>query len=95
MTDYEGLGTTDRRHPYLLGVSETAGVLDIVRAARRLFGARICSRFANVGDSQGGQVALFTASPPPPATSWIWWAWPRSHRPTTSWKWSALAHCFP
>jgi hypothetical protein len=35
MTDYEGLGTTDRRHPYLLGVSEAAGVLDIVRAARQ------------------------------------------------------------
>jgi pimeloyl-ACP methyl ester carboxylesterase len=65
MTDYEGLGTTDRRHPYLLGVSEAAGVLDIVRAARRLFGARISPRFAIVGHSQGGQAALFAASQAP------------------------------
>jgi Secretory lipase len=51
MTDYEGLGTTDRRHPHLLGVSEAAGVLDIVRAARRLFGARIlpCPRLRRPG----------------------------------------------
>ena len=34
MTDYEGLGTTDRTHPYLLGASEAHGVLDIVRNAR-------------------------------------------------------------
>lgn len=27
MTDYEGLGTTDRTHPYLLGQSEAYGVL--------------------------------------------------------------------
>ena len=65
MTDYEGLGTTDRRHPYLLGVSEAAGVLDIVRAARRLFGTRISARFAIVGHSQGGQAALFAASHAP------------------------------
>jgi len=65
MTDYEGLGVTDRRHPYLLGVSEAAGVLDIVRAARRLFSTRICSRFAIVGHSQGGQAALFAASHAP------------------------------
>src|SRR6476646_3800537 len=65
MTDYEGLGVTDRRHPYLLGVSEAAGVLDIVSAARRLFSTRICSRFAIVGHSQGGQAALFAASHAP------------------------------
>lgn len=59
MTDYEGLGTTDRTHPYLLGESEAHGVLDIVRAARSLFGASISSRFAIVGHSQGGQAALF------------------------------------
>jgi hypothetical protein len=35
MTDYEGLGTTDRTHPYLLGQSEAYGVLDIVRAGQR------------------------------------------------------------
>jgi HAD superfamily hydrolase (TIGR01509 family) len=33
------------------GVSEAAGVLDIVRAARRLFGARLCSQFASDGDT--------------------------------------------
>jgi pimeloyl-ACP methyl ester carboxylesterase len=65
MTDYDGLGTTDRRHPYLLGVSEAASVLDIVRAARCLFGNRISPRFAIVGHSQGGQAALFAASHAP------------------------------
>jgi alpha-beta hydrolase superfamily lysophospholipase len=59
MTDYEGLGTTDRIHPYLLGQSEAYGVLDIVRAAQRLFGSQISSRVAVVGHSQGGQAALF------------------------------------
>lgn len=62
MTDYEGLGVTDRRHPFLLGVSEAAGVLDIVRTARRLFPTRVANRFAIVGHSQGGQAALFAAS---------------------------------
>jgi pimeloyl-ACP methyl ester carboxylesterase len=61
MTDYEGLGTTDRTHPYLLGESEARGVLDIVRAARHVFGRRISNRFAIVGHSQGGQAALFAA----------------------------------
>jgi pimeloyl-ACP methyl ester carboxylesterase len=61
MTDYEGLGTTDRTHPYLLGESEAHAVLDIVRNARSLFGSRISGRFAIVGHSQGGQAALFTA----------------------------------
>ncbi|MDQ2810830.1 MAG: lipase family protein [Actinomycetota bacterium] len=61
MTDYEGLGTTDRRHPYLLGASEAHGVLDIVRNARCLFGSRISGQFAIAGHSQGGQAALFAA----------------------------------
>ena len=61
MTDYEGLGVTGRRHPFLLGVSEAAGVLDIVRTARHLFGSRVSNRFAIVGHSQGGQAALFAA----------------------------------
>jgi acetyl esterase/lipase len=59
MTDYEGLGTTDRTHPYLLGQSEAYAVLDIVRAAQRLFGTQISSQIAIVGHSQGGQAALF------------------------------------
>lgn len=61
MTDYEGLGTTDRTHPYLLGESEAHGVLDIVRGARLLFGSLISTQFAIVGHSQGGQAALFAA----------------------------------
>src|SRR6202050_2149426 len=61
MTDYEGLGVTDRRHPYMLGRSEACGVLDIVRTARELFGEQISDRFAIVGHSQGGQAALFAA----------------------------------
>lgn len=59
MTDYEGLGTTDRTHPYLLGQSEAYAVLDIVRAAQRLFGSQISDQVAIVGHSQGGQAALF------------------------------------
>jgi hypothetical protein len=61
MTDYEGLGTTDRTHPFLLGESEAHGVLDIVRTARSPFGASISSRFAIAGHSQGRQAALFAA----------------------------------
>ncbi|MBO2451725.1 alpha/beta fold hydrolase [Actinomadura barringtoniae] len=61
MTDYEGLGTTDRVHPYLLGQSEAYGVLDSVRAARVMFGERVSQTFAIVGHSQGGQAALFAA----------------------------------
>lgn len=59
MTDYEGLGTYGR-HPYLLGESEARGILDIVRAARRLH-PEISARLAIVGHSQGGQAALFGA----------------------------------
>lgn len=59
MTDYEGMGTPGP-HPYLLGVSEARGVLDIVRAARRLHPA-LSNRLAIVGHSQGGQAALFAA----------------------------------
>jgi predicted esterase len=58
-TDYEGLGTPGP-HPYLVGESEARGVIDIVRAARRL-DARIDRRFLIAGWSQGGQAALFAA----------------------------------
>ncbi|WP_069161456.1 alpha/beta hydrolase family protein [Nocardia altamirensis] len=61
MTDYEGLGVTGRRHPYLLGRSEAYGVLDIVETTRRLFPEVISPKFAIVGHSQGGQAALFSA----------------------------------
>ncbi|MGH2956966.1 MAG: alpha/beta hydrolase family protein [Solirubrobacterales bacterium] len=58
-TDYPGLGTRGN-HPYLIGVSEGRGVLDIVRAAREL-DDRIGRRFLVAGHSQGGQAALFAA----------------------------------
>jgi pimeloyl-ACP methyl ester carboxylesterase len=77
MTDYEALGTgTDyeapgkpfpphKIHPFLLGQSEARAALDIVLAARRLFGDELSERFALVGHSQGGQAALFAAANAP------------------------------
>jgi acetyl esterase/lipase len=56
-TDYPGLGTSGP-HPYLVGLSEGRAVLDSVRAARSMTGAR--AAFAVWGHSQGGQAALFT-----------------------------------
>lgn len=58
-TDYEGLGTPGR-HPYIAGVSEGRGVLDIARAARAL-GDRVDASNEVViwGHSQGGHAALF------------------------------------
>ncbi len=58
-TDYEGLGTPGR-HPYIAGVSEGRGVLDIARAARTL-GERVgaSKRVIIWGHSQGGHAALF------------------------------------
>src|SRR6478609_11268450 len=35
-TDFEGLGIPEVTHPYLIGVSEGRGMLDMVRAAREL-----------------------------------------------------------
>ncbi|MDC0707576.1 alpha/beta fold hydrolase [Stigmatella sp. ncwal1] len=60
MTDYEGLGT-EGPHPYLLGLSEARGVLDILLAARELH-PEISKKVAIVGHSQGGQAALFAAA---------------------------------
>ena len=59
-TDYEGLGTPGP-HPYLIGVSEGRGVLDMVRAARGL-DAGLGKRVVIAGHSQGGQAALFAGS---------------------------------
>ncbi|GAB3957819.1 alpha/beta hydrolase family protein [Streptomyces sparsus] len=58
-TDYEHLGTSGGRYPYLLGPSQAVAVLDIVRTARHLFPDRVSRRFAVVGHSEGGQAALF------------------------------------
>jgi alpha-beta hydrolase superfamily lysophospholipase len=61
-TDYEGLGTPGV-HPYLVGLSESRGVLDIVRAAQQLpeSGATAASPVMILGHSQGGGAALFAA----------------------------------
>ncbi|KWT66732.1 secretory lipase [Hyphomicrobium sulfonivorans] len=58
-TDYEGLGVAGV-HAYLVGNSEAQAVLDSVRAARHLAGARATRRFAVWGHSQGGHAALFS-----------------------------------
>jgi dienelactone hydrolase len=59
-TDYEGLGTPGE-HPYLIGVSEGRGVLDVVRAARKL-DPTLGKRVVIAGHSQGGHAALWAAS---------------------------------
>lgn len=56
VTDYVGLGTTDRLHTYVNRVDSGHAVLDAVRAARSLPGASINadSRVGLYGYSQGG-----------------------------------------
>jgi len=56
VTDYAGLGTTDRLHTYVNRVDEGHAVLDAVRAARSLPGTSItsASRVGLFGYSQGG-----------------------------------------
>src|SRR4051812_23881884 len=59
-TDYDGLGTPGV-HPYLNGNSEGHSILDVVRAARKLYPA-LGKRVVISGHSQGGQAALWAAS---------------------------------
>ncbi|MDL5205710.1 lipase family protein [Streptomyces sp. ALI-76-A] len=56
VTDYAGLGATDRLHTYVNRVDEAHAVLDAVRAARSVRGASVTadSRVALFGYSQGG-----------------------------------------
>ncbi|AWT41253.1 MULTISPECIES: lipase family protein [Streptomyces] len=56
VTDYGGLGTTDRLHTYVNRVDEAHAVLDAVRAARALPGTSLTadSRTGLFGYSQGG-----------------------------------------
>ena len=56
VTDYAGLGGTDRLHTYVNRVDEAHAVLDAVRAARSLGGTSLTagSRVALFGYSQGG-----------------------------------------
>lgn len=60
-TDYEGLGPPGGLHPFLQGVSEGRGALDIIRAARAI-DPHIGRRYVVIGHSQGGQADLFTAA---------------------------------
>jgi alpha-beta hydrolase superfamily lysophospholipase len=57
-TDYQGLGVPGV-HPYLIGRSEGAAILDSVRAARQLPGADASGNFVVWGHSQGAQAVLF------------------------------------
>ncbi len=59
-TDYAGLGT-EGGHAYLVGEDAARGVLDAVRAARRLPEAPKAARVVVWGHSQGGGSALWTA----------------------------------
>jgi pimeloyl-ACP methyl ester carboxylesterase len=59
-SDFEGLGTPGL-HPYLAGISEGRGTLDIVRAAGRLPDAATGPKTLIWGHSQGGHAALFAA----------------------------------
>ena len=59
MTDYEGLGTPGT-HPWIIGPSEGRGVIDIVKAARKL--APVSTKWIAAGHSQGGHGALFAGS---------------------------------
>jgi alpha-beta hydrolase superfamily lysophospholipase len=56
VTDYPGLGATDRLHTYVNRVDEAHAVLDAVRAARSLDGTSLTpdSRIGLFGYSQGG-----------------------------------------
>jgi acetyl esterase/lipase len=59
-TDYEGLGTPGPL-PYLNGTSAAHDVIDIVRASRWV-DASLGRRWLVVGQSEGGQAAMFTGS---------------------------------
>ncbi|MCX4743841.1 alpha/beta fold hydrolase [Streptomyces antibioticus] len=63
VTDYAGLGATDRLHTYVNRVDEAHAVLDAVRAARSLPGTSLSadSRVALYGYSQGGGAAAAAA----------------------------------
>lgn len=57
-TDYPGLGAPGA-HPFLSGEVTGRSVLDAVRAARALDDLRLGTRYALMGESQGGHASLF------------------------------------
>lgn len=56
--DYPGLGV-DGPHPYVVGETTGASVLDIVRAARRSAGDQLSDQVVGWGYSQGGHAVLW------------------------------------
>lgn len=63
VTDYVGLGTTDRLHTYVNRLDEGHAVLDAARAAKRLAGTSLTSgsKVATYGYSQGGGASAAAA----------------------------------
>ncbi|MDX3682181.1 lipase family protein [Streptomyces sp. NBC_01693] len=63
VTDYAGLGTTDRLHTYVNRVDEGHALLDAARAARSVTGASVtsASRVGLYGYSQGGGASASAA----------------------------------
>ncbi|MGP4005059.1 lipase family protein [Streptomyces sp. 4N124] len=63
VTDYAGLGATDRLHTYVNRADEAHAVLDAVRAARALAGASVTSgsKVGLYGYSQGGGASAAAA----------------------------------
>lgn len=57
-TDYEGLGMPGR-HPYIAGISEGRGTIDIVRAAISMPEVGASNSYVIWGHSQGGHAAMF------------------------------------
>ena len=57
-TDYEGLGTPGR-HPYIAGISEGRGTLDIVKTAVAMPAVKASKDYIVWGHSQGGHAAMF------------------------------------
>lgn len=87
VTDYVGLGTTDRLHTYVNRVDGAHAVLDAVRAARSLDSASVTSdsRVGLFGYSQAAAPRRQrpSSSPPTPRTS-SWRAPTPGPRPPTS-----------
>ncbi|WP_431970236.1 alpha/beta hydrolase family protein [Nocardia sp. bgisy134] len=70
LSDYVGLGTPGT-HPYLDGPSQARSMIDGVRAARTVV-PELSDRWAVLGQSQGGQTALFTARIAPEDAPELW-----------------------
>ncbi len=60
MSDYQGLGTPGATE-YLNGPTQGKAALDVARAARNVTDARVGTRVAMYGFSQGGQTSLWAA----------------------------------